>query len=51
VDYEGKQRPLGEYDMGAFEHPFLRSDIDLDGEVDCDDLFILQNDWMKKTGP
>ncbi|MCA9426890.1 MAG: hypothetical protein KC994_17555 [Candidatus Omnitrophica bacterium] len=49
-DFDGKGRPLGDYDMGAFEYPFLRGDIDLDGRVDDNDLMILSRDWKKVSG-
>jgi len=50
-DFDGNDRPVGDYDMGAFEFPFLRSDIDGSGEVDSGDLLILREDWMKMSGP
>ncbi|MCA9432081.1 MAG: hypothetical protein KC940_16330, partial [Candidatus Omnitrophica bacterium] len=50
-DFDGNDRPVGDYDMGAFEFPFLRSDIDGSGKVDSHDLLILQEDWMLMSGP
>jgi hypothetical protein len=49
-DFDGNFRPIGDYDMGAFEFPFLRSDIDKSGKVDSTDLLILQEDWKKVSG-
>ena len=50
-DFDGNPRPIGDYDMGAFEFPFLRSDINGDDRVDSTDLLILQQDWKKVSGP
>ncbi|MCB9768554.1 MAG: hypothetical protein H6752_10190 [Candidatus Omnitrophica bacterium] len=49
-DFDGSPRPIGRYDMGAFEFPLLRSDLNGDGEVDFTDLMILQSDWGKESG-
>ena len=49
-DFDGNFRPIGDYDMGAFEFPFLRSDINGSGKVDSTDLLILQEDWRKVSG-
>jgi hypothetical protein len=49
-DFDGNPRPIGNFDMGAFEFPFLRSDIDGSGKVDSTDLLILQEDWKKVSG-
>ncbi|MCB9768440.1 MAG: right-handed parallel beta-helix repeat-containing protein [Candidatus Omnitrophica bacterium] len=51
TDLDGNPRPIGDYDMGAYEFPYLRSDIDGDGRVDENDLFVFQRDWRKGTGP
>ncbi|MCB9768444.1 MAG: hypothetical protein H6752_09630 [Candidatus Omnitrophica bacterium] len=51
TDLDGKPRPIGGYDMGAYEFPYLRSDIDGDGRVDENDLFIFQRDWLTQTAP
>ncbi|MCA9437679.1 MAG: hypothetical protein KC978_17980, partial [Candidatus Omnitrophica bacterium] len=50
-DFDGNPRPVGDYDMGAFEYPLLRSDLNLDGRVDDTDLRILSRDWKKVSGP
>ncbi|MCA9418793.1 MAG: hypothetical protein KC917_21135 [Candidatus Omnitrophica bacterium] len=50
LDFDGNPRPIGRYDMGAFEFPLLRSDLNGDGEVDSADLMILQSDWGKESG-
>jgi hypothetical protein len=50
TDFDGNFRPIGDFDMGAFEYPLLRSDIDGSGKVDSTDLLILQEDWMKVSG-
>lgn len=50
-DFDGNFRPVGDYDMGAFEYPFLRSDINGDGFIDALDLLIFSEDWMKVSGP
>ncbi|MCA9438191.1 MAG: hypothetical protein KC978_20565, partial [Candidatus Omnitrophica bacterium] len=51
TDLDGNPRPIGDYDMGAYEFPYLRSDIDGDGRVDENDLFIFQRDWLTQTAP
>jgi hypothetical protein len=51
TDFDGKLRPLGRYDMGAFEFPYLRSDINVDGAVDAMDLLIFQEDWGLVSQP
>ncbi len=52
VDFDGNQRPLGIYDMGAFElDTSIRGDIDGNGMVNVLDLLILQQDWGKVSGP
>lgn len=50
-DLDGNPRPIGRYDMGAYEFPFLRSDINGDGVVDALDLLIFSEDWKKVSGP
>ncbi|MCA9428078.1 MAG: hypothetical protein KC994_23570, partial [Candidatus Omnitrophica bacterium] len=51
TDFDGNPRPIGRFDMGAFEFPYLRSDLNEDGEVGPEDLMILQSDWGKVSGP
>ncbi|MCB9766881.1 MAG: right-handed parallel beta-helix repeat-containing protein [Candidatus Omnitrophica bacterium] len=51
TDFDGNPRPIGRYDMGAFEFPLFRSDLNGDGEVGPEDLMILQSDWGKVSGP
>ncbi|MCB9768465.1 MAG: hypothetical protein H6752_09735 [Candidatus Omnitrophica bacterium] len=50
TDFDGNSRPIGRYDMGAFEFPYLRSDINGDGVVGPEDLMIFQRDWGKVSG-
>ncbi len=50
TDFDGNPRPIGDYDMGAFEFPTFRGDIDGDGRVDEMDLLIFQRDWGKVSG-
>ncbi len=50
TDFDGNPRPIGDYDMGAFEFPTFRGDIDGNGRVDEMDLMIFQRDWGKITG-
>ncbi|MCB9784486.1 MAG: hypothetical protein H6751_16095, partial [Candidatus Omnitrophica bacterium] len=50
TDFDGNPRPVGRYDMGAFEFPYLRSDINGDGVVGPEDLMIFQRDWGKVSG-
>ncbi|MCB9781815.1 MAG: hypothetical protein H6751_02485 [Candidatus Omnitrophica bacterium] len=50
VDFDGNPRPVGDYDMGAYEFPYLRSDLNGDGAVGPDDLLIFQQDWGKVSG-
>ncbi|MCA9411750.1 MAG: right-handed parallel beta-helix repeat-containing protein, partial [Candidatus Omnitrophica bacterium] len=51
TDFEGNPRPIGDYDMGAFEFPFLRSDLDGNKIVDKNDLIIFSQDWGKVVEP
>lgn len=51
TDFDGNPRPIGRYDMGSFEYPFLRSDINVDGAVNAMDLLILQEDWGLVSQP
>jgi len=51
MDLDGNPRPIGRYDMGAYEFPYLRSDIDGNGIVDEMDLMILSQDWKKVSAP
>ncbi|MCA9411420.1 MAG: hypothetical protein KC944_09435 [Candidatus Omnitrophica bacterium] len=50
-DYDGNPRPIGRYDVGAYEFPTFRGDIDGDGAVDDKDLMLLTRDWQKVSGP
>ena len=51
IDFEGSPRPIGDYDMGAFEFPVLRSDFDGNRVVDKIDLIIFSQDWGKVSVP
>ena len=50
IDFDGNPRPVGQFDMGAFEAQFLRSDLNDDGIVDDLDLMIFSRDWKKVSG-
>ncbi|MCA9432123.1 MAG: hypothetical protein KC940_16550 [Candidatus Omnitrophica bacterium] len=49
-DFDGNPRPIGTYDMGAFEYPVLRSDLNGDGAVNEWDLIVFSQDWKKASG-
>jgi hypothetical protein len=48
TDLAGNPRPAGHgFDIGCFEYPFSSPDLNRDGHVDHQDLYIFQTHWYK----